>query len=84
MEILLHISINTVQLGGRHFEVHVKTDQPVKKGDLLVSFDMNALKEAGYLCTTPMIACNTDEYPRIQALVCGDIKAGTDLLEIKA
>lgn len=84
VEILLHIGINTVQLGGRHFEVHVKTDQPVKKGDLLVSFDMDAIKEAGYLCTTPMIVCNTDEYQRIQALVSGDIKAGTDLLEIKA
>lgn len=84
VEILLHIGINTVQLGGKHFEVHVNADQAVKKGDLLVSFDMDAIREAGYLCTTPMIVCNTDDYQSITALASGEIKAGSDLLEIKA
>ena len=84
VEILLHIGINTVQLGGKHFEVHVSADQAVKKGDLLVSFDMEAIREAGYLCTTPMIVCNTDDYQNITALASGEIKAGSDLLEIKA
>lgn len=84
VEILLHIGINTVQLGGKHFDVHVNADQPVKKGDLLISFDMNAIREAGYLCTTPMIVCNTDDYQDITALSSGEIKAGSDLLKIKA
>lgn len=84
VEILLHIGINTVQLGGKHFDVHVNSDQPVKKGDLLISFDMNAIREAGYLCTTPMIVCNTDDYHDIAALSSGEIKAGSDLLKIKA
>lgn len=84
VEILLHIGINTVQLGGRHFELHVKTDQTVKKGDLLVSFDMDAIREAGYLCTTPLIVCNTDDYQSVETLTSGEIKAGCDLLEIRA
>lgn len=84
VEILLHIGINTVQLGGKHFEVHVNADQTVKRGDLLISFDMDAIREAGYLCTTPMIVCNTDDYQSITPLSSGEIQAGSELLEIKA
>ena len=83
MELLLHVGIDTVKLGGKHFEAHVKEGQEVKKGDLLVSFDMDAIKKAGYLCTTPMIVCNTDEYSSIKPLVTGEVKAGQNLLDVK-
>ena len=83
MELLLHIGIDTVKLGGKHFEAHVEEGQEVKKGDLLVSFDMDAIKAEGYLCTTPMIICNTDDYSSIKPLVTGEVKAGQDLLEAK-
>lgn len=83
MELLLHVGIDTVKLGGQYFEAHVKEGQEVKKGDLLVSFDMDAIKAAGYLCTTPMIICNTDDYAVIKPLATGDVKAGQDLLSAK-
>ncbi len=83
VEILLHIGINTVELGGRHFEAHVDAGQKVKKGDLLISFDMEAVKAAGYLLTTPMIICNTEDYQSITALAAGEIQTGSALLEIK-
>ena len=83
-ELLLHIGINTVQLNGKHFTVHVEQDQPVKKGDLLISFDMDAIKAEGYLLTTPMIVCNTDDYSEVKPLLSGGkISAGTALLEVK-
>lgn len=53
VELLLHIGIDTVKLAGKHFEAHVAPEQNVKKGDLLVSFDMTAIKAAGYPLTTP-------------------------------
>ncbi len=84
VEVLLHIGINTVELAGRHFKTHVKTDDAVKKGTLLVTFDIDAIKAAGYLCTTPMIICNTDDYQAIETLALGEVKAGTDLLKVKA
>jgi len=84
VELLLHIGINTVQLGGKHFKAHVAVDQKVKKGDLLISFDLDAIKAAGYLCTTPMIVCNTDDYQSVAPIAEGGVKAGTPLLEIKA
>lgn len=83
VELLMHIGIDTVQLGGKHFEAHVEAEQRVKKGDLLVSFDIDAIKAEGYLCTTPMIVCNTDDYKSIKPLATGAIKAGQDLLDIK-
>ena len=83
VEVLLHIGINTVELGGKNFEAHVKVDDTVKKGDLLVTFDIDAIKAAGYLCTTPMIICNTDDYQNIETLASGEIKAGADLLKVQ-
>lgn len=83
VEILLHIGINTVELGGRHFEAHVEAGQKVKKGDLLISFDMEAVKAVGYLCTTPMIVCNTEDYQSVTPTAEGSIQAGAPLLEVK-
>lgn len=83
-ELLLHIGINTVQLGGKHFKVHVMQDQTVKKGDLLISFDMDAIKAEGYLLTTPMIVCNTDDYAAVKPLSeGGEIQIGTPILAVK-
>lgn len=83
LELLLHIGIDTVKLGGKFFEAHVEAGQEVKKGDLLISFDIMEIKAAGYLCTTPMIVCNTDDYKSIKPLATGIVKAGQDLLDIK-
>ena len=83
VEVLLHIGINTVELAGQHFTAHVEAGQKVKKGDLLISFDMEAIKAAGYLCTTPMIVCNTDDYLSVKTLAQGDIKPGAPLVEVK-
>lgn len=83
VELLLHIGINTVELKGQHFTAHVDIGQKVKKGDLLISFDMDDIKAAGYLLTTPMIVCNTDEYQSVTSIASGMIKAGTPLLEVK-
>ena len=82
-ELLLHIGIDTVKLGGEHFTAHVKTGDKVKKGDLLISFDMDAIKKAGYLCTTPMIVCNTDDYAAVKPLAGGTVEPGQDLLKVE-
>ncbi|MCI7191892.1 glucose PTS transporter subunit IIA [bacterium] len=84
VELLLHVGIDTVKLAGQHFTVGVSAGQKVKQGDLLLTFEMDAIKAAGYLCTTPMIVCNTDDYQSIQPLATGPVKAGQKLLEIKA
>ena len=83
VELLMHIGIDTVKLGGKHFETHVAPEQEVKKGDLLVSFDMDAIRAEGYVLSTPMIVCNTDDYSAIQTLASGNVSGGEDLLSIQ-
>ena len=82
-EILLHIGIDTVQLNGKHFNAVVSDDQKVKKGDLLIEFDIDAIKADGYKVTTPMIICNTDDYSSIRPLKTGKVNAGDDLLSVE-
>ncbi|MGN0470344.1 MAG: PTS glucose transporter subunit IIA, partial [Acutalibacteraceae bacterium] len=82
-EIVLHIGIDTVKLNGEFFESHISNGQKVKKGDLLISFDTDGIKKAGYKLTTPMIVCNTDNYSSIKAVADGSISAGEKILEIK-
>ena len=64
-EILLHIGIDTVKLGGKYFTAHVKNGDEVKRGDLLISFDIRGIKKAGYKTTTPMVICNSDDFSAI-------------------
>lgn len=80
---LKEYGIDTVKLNGRFFEVSVKDGQSVKKGDLLLTFDMEGIQEAGYKLTTPMIICNSDDYSDISTDASGSIKAGNDILKIK-
>lgn len=83
VEILLHIGIDTVKLGGQYFEAHVSDGQKVKKGDLLISFDMDKIKAAGYKVTTPIIIGNTDDYASVEPAAENSISAGDIILKIK-
>lgn len=82
-EVLLHIGIDTVKLNGKHFTTHVQNDQAVKKGDLLISFDIPAIKAAGYKVTIPCIICNTEDYAAVLPLKTGDVRAGEDFVDLK-
>ncbi|WP_380178116.1 PTS beta-glucoside transporter subunit IIABC [Kalamiella sp. sgz302252] len=62
VELLIHIGVDTVKLNGKHFTVHVSQNQPVRRGDLLIEFDIAAIREAGYDLTTPVIVSNSDDY----------------------
>lgn len=82
-EILLHIGIDTVKLNGEFFEAHVSDGQEIHRGDLLITFDIDGIRNAGYKTTTPMIICNTDDYSEVSAAASGSISAGEKIIEIK-
>lgn len=82
-EILLHIGIDTVKLSGEFFETHVSDGQKVKKGDLLITFDICEIRNAGYKTVTPMIICNTEDYGLVSLLKNGTIKHGEKFIEVK-
>lgn len=84
-EILIHIGIDTVKLDGEHFEAHVEAGQKVKKGDRLVSFDIEAIKQAGFEVTTPIIITNSDDYIDVQCIFKqDDVQQGDALLALSA
>lgn len=84
-EILIHIGIDTVKLDGQHFEAHVEAGQKVKKGDRLVSFDIEAIKQAGFEVTTPIIITNSDDYIDVQCIFKqDDVQQGDALLALSA
>lgn len=62
MEVLVHIGIDTVALGGKHFRSSLKVGDEVQAGDALVHFDMEAIAAAGYELITPVVVINSDEY----------------------
>ena len=82
MELLIHIGINTVELNGKYFTSHVKNGDHVKKGQLLVSFNMEKVKAAGYDVTTPLIVTNSDDYKDVKILSEDSVTPSDKVLEI--
>jgi len=82
MELLIHVGLNTVELNGKFYEYKVASGASVKKGDVLIEFDMEGIKEAGYQLHTPVLVTNSDQYVSIKTTAGSSVKAGEDLLSI--
>lgn len=82
-EVLIHVGLDTVQMKGEGFEGHVKAGDKVKKGDLLLTVDLEKVKAAGYDIITPMLIRNTADYMAVEALAGKDVAAGDDILSIE-
>lgn len=81
-EMILHVGIDTVKLNGEFFETHVSAGQEVHRGNLLVSFDIEGIRNAGYKLTTPVIVCNTDAYSAVNTVAAGRVNAGDEILKL--
>lgn len=64
-EVLIHIGLDTVELDGKYFDVHVQAGDTIQKGQLLVDFDLEKISEK-YPVTTPIIITNTDRFAEIK------------------
>lgn len=82
IELLIHIGLDTVQLNGAPFDIHVKEGDELKKGDLIAVFDEKAIQEAGYRTVTPVIVTNTDQYRKFELIKSGPVKAGDEVLSV--
>lgn len=83
VEILIHVGLDTVELHGAPFTYHVKPDQEIKKGDLLLTADLDAVAKAGKKLYTPVIVTNSDDYTEITPVEGEAIKAGDKLMTVK-
>ncbi len=82
-EILIHVGLDTVSLNGAPFTVHVSADDKVKKGDLLLEFDMDAIKAAGLEVISPVIICNSDDFKGLEKFVGKQVTPGDKIMEIE-
>lgn len=81
-ELIIHIGLDTVNLKGQYFTARVAQGDHVKPGDLLVEFDMEKIKEAGYDVITPIIVCNTPDYPNMVCHTGIEVKALDPIIEL--
>ncbi|WP_430875231.1 glucose PTS transporter subunit IIA [Gilliamella sp. G0441] len=83
IELLIHCGIDTVNLKNNEFNYHVTLNQEVKKGDLLISFDPDAIRKAGYPLITPIIIVNSAEYQQITLTDKIDVTTQDIVFDIK-
>lgn len=79
---LFHIGIDTVQLGGKGFEVFVENEQKVKKGDKLMSIDIEYLKENAPSICSPIVCTELEDNQKVRLLTAGKVKAGEPLFAV--
>jgi len=64
-EMIIHVGLETVSLDGQYFEAHVADGEKIKKGDLLLTFDLDQIKAAGFDIVTPIVITNSADYDQV-------------------
>lgn len=81
-ELLIHVGLDTVKLEGKGFTLHCKEGDQVKKGELLLEFDMALILNEGYQLTTPVVISNMDAFSKCTVEPKTEVKAGEDWMTI--
>lgn len=81
-ELLLHLGIDTVMLEGKYYKAYVKNGDRVKIGDLLISYDRNAIREAGYDPVLMLIVTELENSKKLEFTHNGEIKKGEEIISI--
>lgn len=81
-ELLIHVGLDTVKLGGKYFTAYVKAGDKVKVGSPLVDFDLNGIKGEGYDIITPVIVTNNAEYSGILPINDRAVKMGEEVIKV--
>jgi PTS system beta-glucosides-specific IIC component len=82
IEILIHVGMDTVELDGKGFTPKKAQGDKVTKGELLLEFDMNVIKEAGYSTVTPVIITNSDDYADVIPSAPSEVTHGQDVITL--
>lgn len=84
LELLIHVGINTVELGGKYYETLVAEGAEITTGTDLIRFDRDAIEAEGYPLVTPVIVTNSDDFNRFDLLKEGVCQSGDAIFEIDA
>ncbi|AIX74640.1 glucose PTS transporter subunit IIA [Mixta calida] len=81
-EILIHVGLDTVNLGGQHFSTLVQVGDRVTAGTPLIRFQRNAIVASGYDITTPFLVMNSDEYRMTKCVNDGPVASGAPVMTV--
>ena len=81
-ELLIHIGLETVSLEGKPFTIHVANGDKVKKGQLMIEVDLDAIKAAGLPTITPVLVCNPDDFPTFDVFTGKDVTNADAVIEL--
>lgn len=82
IELLMHIGLDTVKLGGKYFRTHVSAGDKVEVGTPIVDFDIEGIKSEGYDVITPVLITNTDDFTNIFAIDDRLVKLGDEIIKV--
>ena len=83
VEMLIHVGLNTVDLNGKYFEAHVGQDQRINKGETLLTFNLEKIREEGYITQVLIIITNTYEYSDVISNCNGEVDYNDEVLVLK-
>ena len=81
-EILIHVGLDTVKLNGRHYECLAKEGERVRAGQVILRFDIDAIRAEGYPVITPVVVTNSDDYSAVTVEASGQVEAGAPLIKM--
>ena len=84
LSILMHVGLDTVSLHGEHYHPQVHSGDRVKAGQLLLTFDLDAIRAAGYDPITPVVLTNADDINYFMTNADGTIRAGDTLITLRS
>ncbi|MBR5301751.1 MAG: PTS glucose transporter subunit IIA [Clostridia bacterium] len=82
VEMLIHVGLDTVNLQGKHYTVHCQAGDKVKKGQLLIEFDKDAIAAEGYDTITPVVVCNSDDFGTFETVVGKVVAEGDAVIKL--
>lgn len=83
LEVLVHVGINTVNLGGMCFDSKVRENARVKAGNVLLTASLNKIQRLGYDIVTPVFICNPNDFKEISCREPGKVRKGDVIMRVK-
>ena len=82
VEVLIHVGVDTVEMKGDGFSANVKVGDKIKKGQLLLTMDLDKIKAAGHPSVVITVITNTDEFASVDVVASGEVEPGADMIKV--